>query len=114
MLRRRNQQLEQAEFAAQTPAAAPTAPALRGQKGAELQGERALIPLKKRGPRTGKREAATQRMIADIRAGKHTLDDLVAMGQKVLAAEYDVKSRDTASKALAHASEIVGIPNSGK
>ena len=93
---------------AQTPAAS------QGGAGLPKEGQFTLPKKKKKtGPRTGKRDRVTQQMVAEIRAGKYTLDDLDKMPQKGLAAQYGV-SRYTACKALDRAAGIVGIPNSGK
>ncbi len=83
------------------------------QSGKRMKKKPTRPPEKKRGRRPIVTPVATQRMVDDIRAGKHTLHELGAMKQKVLAATYDVKSRDTVLRALAGAAKIVGNSNPG-
>ena len=48
-------------------------------------------------------------MIDDITAGRETLETLVIMKQVALASSYGLQSRDTAMKALAEVSKLVGV-----
>ena len=69
----------------------------------------ASLPKKRRGPPDVKRQAAVQRMIDDITAGRETLETLGIMKQVALASSYGLQSRDTAMKALAEVSKLVGV-----
>jgi hypothetical protein len=73
------------------------------------------LPQKRRGPPATMMKRAAAQMVEDVRSGKWTLADLQTMKQDSLAAEYKLRSRDTARKALeAAAAEIAGISNSDK
>jgi hypothetical protein len=60
---------------------------------------------KKRGPKSGRTEAAAKNMAADVQDGKYTFDELHNWKQDDLASRYGVGSRDTAIKALRLAEE---------
>jgi hypothetical protein len=86
---------------------------LRRTKVAETMND--ASPPKRRGPPATMMNRAAAQMVKDVRSGKCTLADLQTMKQESLAAEYGLKSRDTARKALkAAAAEIAGISNSDK
>jgi hypothetical protein len=71
-------------------------------------------PPKKRGPRAIKRIAGTNKMVADVRAGKCTLEEFHNMKQSSLAQQYGFRSRGWAQQALADAEAILSDSNPDK
>ena len=68
-----------------------------------------------RGPKTGKRERVATEILQQISRGEVTIDSLNQTSQKVLAAKYGVKSRDTVTKAIQRAlSQLSTESNSDK
>ena len=74
---------------------------LRGEKPAVDLAQ--VIVKPKRGPKGDLTQRTATAMFEDLRAGKITSSHMTDFGQEAVAAEYKVKSRDTAKKAWAQA-----------